>query len=187
MTTSFERVLQQNNLLKVFRLLSLTLGLVALMLSIALWFEHHGFDKGYEIAETYHSIPSDSITFAAHGPRTYEFFAARYEYIAYLLLVFLLAKLAETAFRENLRLRRALFQLFYSVSLILVLYHLWVLFSEKNLRSQTIFWSEPYDQVIRNSVTSDWICLILAIVLLIVQALTPIFEHLANRRNPDST
>jgi len=76
----------------MLRKISFVLLAAALAASFGLWFEHYQFwQESVQAAES--NCRSGGICFAAHGPHTYEVFAARYGSIFGLLLIFLAGKI----------------------------------------------------------------------------------------------
>lgn len=175
---------QKNDLSKILRKISLSLGLIAFIVCLGLYFEYYGFDQGFLVAEkSYENLLVDRIELSGDGPRTYEFFGDMYRYIASFLLIFLISKFLEAKnLSEIVFGRKLLFQIMCLFSLSLALYQFWQLFYWKKDRSQSSFWTEPYDKILRDTVLFDWFCLVIILVLLIIQIIIPIFYYFDKNR-----
>lgn len=162
---------RKTNILDAIRKTSLCLGLIVFILCIGLYAMHRGFDTGLLIAEKESAALSvvDGIQFSDHGIRTNEYFAGKYWYIAWLLAIFLILSFVEDGL--NNKISKMILQILIFAPLVLVLYQIWWIFSEKALATSSILWSEPSNILLRDLIPFDWIILAITIGLLIIQVI----------------
>lgn len=164
---------------KILQFGSLGLGLVIVVTCFALYLEHYGFDQGLIAAEQTYGNTINRVEASLHGPRTYEFFANKYKYIALLLLVFLTGKIWEGRSSRGVSALGFVVQAIGAAALGLVLIQLQQIFMQKNIRAQEFFLGEPYDKLLQSSITYDWLFLIGTAILLLIQLINPLFYYFA--------
>lgn len=152
---------QNSRLSKLLLWISMSLGLCAFVICVGLCSQFYGFDAGYEVAKEQYEIPPVvAITFAFHGPRTYEYFAYRYSLISWFFCLFLVTRIVS---------RNIILEAVTVLPLGAVLYQLWWVFAEKSLASTSIFWPEPRHDLLRESAIFDLILLSIVSILLFIQ------------------
>lgn len=169
--------------MNLLRNTSFVLAFFILVSFIGLLFEYKGFDLGYETANQEFTQKSDNISdkplvFGEHGPTKYEWFATKFFYIALLSILILIVKFFDLKMISQI------------ISILLIssiLYLLWLVQEEKKLISQTPFWNNSYDALLRNSVSFEWGCFFVALILLIFQLLELYFIFYGTKNTLIST
>jgi len=162
---------QNPSFLEALRKVSLSLGLIAFIIFIGMYFEHQGFDKGYLVfANDSSERILNNLNLSFGVTRTYEHFAHKYEALAWYLAMFLAAELVLKAKSIKQISGITVVSLVICVSsLTLALNELRWLYVEKLGRLSESSLAEHFDDILRDSVPFDWISLFLVIVLLIIQ------------------
>ena len=173
MKESWTHATPKNSFIKGLGKVSLVLGLTVFFVSTALYFEHHGFTEGYSASQNEQAgnVLNEINLSGGRGPFVYEDYAFKYQTISMYLAVFLGINLLLTANPIKQRLGVTITStVIGGFSLILVLFQLRLLFRDKHSRlSESMAW--PIDELLRNSVLYDWICLSVVSVLLVIQIL----------------
>lgn len=152
--------------------MTVVIGLVVLVVSLGLYLSSVSLDWGLAVCETdsIHLGTKEGVDFSTYGERTYQYLAGRYIYSSFFVSLFLLGYAMQRwscdSNQRNLGIGIGL-----TVPLILALHQLWWVIAEKLLRSKETYWNEPADSLMRYSLPFDWVCLVLIIVLIVIQAL----------------
>lgn len=152
----------------MLRKVSISLATIAFIICFGLYKEHRGFDKGYTIGDEHCEILFDSVNFSGGITRTYEGFAYWYENIVWCLGIFLAAKLileVKSIKQISGMIISSLITCVFTLGI--ALYQLRLLFREKSSRLPETL-TLAYDDILRNSVPFDWICLFIVFILLII-------------------
>lgn len=163
-------VRQKNNLLRTLTMTSIIFGFIIFTICVELASEHYGFGQGYSMAKDYYDnhpkIPFDIVVL---GQPRYEFLTGIYNSVALLIVVFLIGKILEIIPVYKTRGAKSVSHV---ISLILVggsLLTFNQIFSAKYRFLEEWLSSDPYDAVLRKSITYDWLCFILLAILLLIQ------------------
>ena len=164
-----ETVHHQHKLSGWLRLTAYIFSIGGFLFCLALFFTYTGFDSGLMVNDGIEEMLK-SGGFSADGPRIYQHFANMYLLIMFYFLLFVGLTVLES--RPAEKSRRIIFvQIASCIAIGLALIELWRVFREKGIRSQDVFWTTPHDQLLRNTIPFDWICVIFAFVLVAIQLL----------------
>lgn len=167
---------RKTKILDTVRKTSFCFGIIVFIICVGLYAEYRGFDIGLLIAEKESAdLPVvDGIKFSDHGIRINEYFAGKYQHIAWLLAMYLILAFIEGRLNDKFFKSRIILQGFIFTSLVLILYQLWWIFSEKALATSSIAWSQPNNVLLRELIPFDWATLIIVFVLLLTQSIVSI-------------
>ena len=160
MTKLSRHVCQLNNPESTVRLVATVLVVMLFLICFSLYFEHHGFNMGLLAAQSIISSSQDPLQVSLQGPSTYEYFANRYLISTALVVLVLICNTADIFLIRSSARFRVLSNLSGIVASSLVFFQFRQIFFQKNLRSEELFLSEPFDILLRNSAFYDWVCLI---------------------------
>lgn len=150
--------------------ISTGLAVGALIVSTALFLLSIGFDWGLQAADD-ERIKQQIVQehrFSGYGRGSYEYLAGRYSIISFSILLFLGSCYVVNGLRND---RQTAIQGLKVIGLVLLLvpiYQYWWILSEKHLRSQTTYWNEPIDSLMRNSLPYEILCTFILMSLLMI-------------------
>jgi hypothetical protein len=158
--------------------ISIGLGLLALMLSVLLYGMHYGFGLGYD--EAYKKLVDPMYHFITEGPTLYEALAAKYSYVAGILVIFLSGKL----------IKHPVFSLLVSFSSLGLSVHIyWQIYLTKSERLAELTESadavkvlSPLYSMLKKTYQLDWFCLFFIILLIGIQIAISV-RDLGNRNS----
>lgn len=162
------RMFAQNG--KLIHGLRIILAILSLTICIGLFGLHKGFQMGSSYKDQGHI--EQNIVFAAHGEETYNFFAIRYAYSS----IFLIGFFALAIFLKFTSFKRST-NFLMTIPLLCSAYIIWDIISMKSERSHTLFWTENFDMVLRESFKFDYCLIVLLVLTFLLQFIFAVTSH----------